>query len=125
MQVENISLSGYASIIAEATGAPDQILAILEEIMRTEIYHSTLDWQSATELSRGARKAYARYQSRREYYDAQARWKKATWRLFVAEETVEALRERSDDAGQLAAALADLEKARFEEAAARVTLDES
>jgi hypothetical protein len=64
-----IKSSPYPSIIASATGSVVRDWGIIEEIMRTEIYHSTLDWQSATELADGARKAYRILQGNRPFYE--------------------------------------------------------
>ena len=50
-------LTAYKERIAEATGAPDTILPILENIMREEVFHSTLDWQSDEQFTAGARQA--------------------------------------------------------------------
>ena len=61
--------SFYSSTIASATGAVARDLGMIEEIMRTEIYHSTLDWQSAAELADGARKAYRILQGNRPFYE--------------------------------------------------------
>ena len=122
MQAETFALRGYLPAIAEATGAPEPALPILEEIMRTEIFHSTLDWQSAEEFRNGARKAYELYLEDQEFYDANARWRKALFRVSVAEQAIENLREgRGDD---FATAEAELEAARFDEAAARASLSE-
>lgn len=111
-------------MIAKATGAADAALPILEEIMRSEVFHSTLDWQSATEFRRGAKKAYQLYLADKAFYDANARWRRAVFRTSVAEQTLAQLREQSPAANALAAAEAALESARFEEAAARASLDE-
>lgn len=55
-------------IIQEATGAPAGECAILENIMREEIFHSTLDWQSWEQLKAGAQQAQQRLESDREWY---------------------------------------------------------
>ena len=49
----------YADIIKEATGCSDTEAAEIEEIMRSEIFHSTLDWQTRAELMEAARLALA------------------------------------------------------------------
>ena len=45
---------------------------MVEDIMRNEVFHSTLDWQSAAQLQRGAREAWAILEADRamfeEYY---------------------------------------------------------
>lgn len=51
-------MSHYHRFITEATGITDaQQLALVEESMRQDIFHSTLDWQSAEELRQGAKAA--------------------------------------------------------------------
>lgn len=56
-------------LIEEATDAPARDLAQIENIMREEIFHSTLDWQSAEQLSDAARQAFARLNADRELYE--------------------------------------------------------
>jgi len=47
---------GYAGIISEATGIADpEALAAIEDCMRHDIFHSTLDWQSRSLLRKAAR----------------------------------------------------------------------
>ena len=55
-------------IIQEATEAPAGEWALLENIMREEIFHSTLDWQSREQLKAGAQHAQQRLESDREWY---------------------------------------------------------
>jgi hypothetical protein len=51
---------GYAKMISEATGVTDpEDLAYIEDIMRNDIFHSTLDWQSKKEFDDAAREAKA------------------------------------------------------------------
>lgn len=51
-------MNGYQKLIHEATGETDvRRLAEIEEIMRQDIYHSTLDWQSRADLMDAARLA--------------------------------------------------------------------
>ena len=46
---------GYSEIIAEATGITDPVrLDEIEEIMRQDIFHSTLDWQTKEQLAAAA-----------------------------------------------------------------------
>ncbi len=68
---ETGELSGYAALIREANGAPRDLLGLLENIMRDEVFHSVLDWQTRDELAEGARRAYERYRLNAAYYDAQ------------------------------------------------------
>lgn len=49
----------YQQIITAATGVTDRsTLDAIEDSMRNDIFHSTLDWQSRKQLSNGARQAY-------------------------------------------------------------------
>ena len=51
-------MSSYRRFITEATGVTDKAqLAVIEESMRQDIFHSTLDWQSAEQLREGAKAA--------------------------------------------------------------------
>ena len=122
MQTETVFRSAYHELIAEATGAGDDVLPILEQIMREDVFHSTLDWQSAREFRTGAKKAYRIYLADADYYRASARHRKASFHLFGAELEVEAAR-ASGSARQIASAERALEIARIEEAAARETFE--
>lgn len=68
-----IKSSPYASAIALATGARARDWGMIETIMRTEVYHSTLDWQSRSEFEDGARKAYRILQANRPFYELSRR----------------------------------------------------
>lgn len=49
----------YAQTITEATGVTDPAdVAEIEDSMRNDIFHSTLDWQTKAQLKRGAREAW-------------------------------------------------------------------
>jgi len=63
--------TGYQAMIQVATGAPDKLLPALERIMRRDVFHSTLDWQSAAEFNLGARQALALYRRDAAFYDAE------------------------------------------------------
>jgi len=89
--------SPYAALIAAATGAPDSMLALLENLMRDEIFHSTLDWQSAEELSEGARKAYDLYRSAPIYYDGLLILQQAEFRLAKLEISLCKARDSRDE----------------------------
>jgi hypothetical protein len=52
------ALSGYHQIIHEATGVTDVAdLEQIEDVMRHDIFHSTLDWQTRGQLHNAARLA--------------------------------------------------------------------
>jgi len=51
-------LRGYAKKISEISGITDKKdLDAIEEIMRNEVFHSTLDWQDAKEFEKGVKEA--------------------------------------------------------------------
>jgi len=50
-------MSLYQQIIIEATGVGEKDAGYVEDIMRNDIFHSTLDWQSRAQFERGAREA--------------------------------------------------------------------
>ena len=55
--------------IQSATGAAPADWALIENIMRDEIFHSTLDWQSEAQLAGAARQAAAHLNAHRELYE--------------------------------------------------------
>lgn len=50
-------MSSYTKLIVETLGCSEERAAQVEEVMRQDIYHSTLDWQSREELQSAAREA--------------------------------------------------------------------
>lgn len=51
-------ISGYQQIFSEATGITDRAkLAEIEDVVRNDIFHSTLDWQTKEQLQVAAREA--------------------------------------------------------------------
>ena len=50
-------MSFYRRLIIEATGVNEKDAGYVEAIMRDDIFHSTLDWQSQAQFVRGAREA--------------------------------------------------------------------
>jgi hypothetical protein len=51
---------GYAAAIHEASGVTDpEDFAEIEDSMRRDIFHSTLDWQTRAQLIDAAREAWA------------------------------------------------------------------
>lgn len=50
-------MSPYLRLIIEATGVGMRDAGYVEGIMRDDIFHSTLDWQSRAQFVRGAREA--------------------------------------------------------------------
>lgn len=58
-----------ARLIAAVTGATGADAAQVEVIMREEIFHSTLDWQTREQLEDGARQAMGRLAADREWHE--------------------------------------------------------
>ena len=55
-------LRGYQKTISEAINVTDKrVLNEVEDIMRNDIFHSTLDWQSREVFVQGAKEAYELY----------------------------------------------------------------
>lgn len=77
--------SGYSCAIADATGAHQMHLPIIENIMRDVIFHSTLDWQTKEQFDAGAQEAYAEYQSNSGFYNAEYKVNFLSFRLTKAE----------------------------------------
>lgn len=55
-------------LIQSATGTAEADWALIENIMRDEIFHSTLDWQTEAQLKQAARQAARRLNADRELY---------------------------------------------------------
>lgn len=56
-------------LIQRATGAAGPDLPRIENIMREDIFHSTLDWQTRAQLEQAAREAHQLLNDNRELYD--------------------------------------------------------
>jgi len=63
----------YQRDIMDQLGCSDADAAMVENIMRNEVFHSTLDWQSAEQLQRGAREAWAILEANREVFESYRR----------------------------------------------------
>lgn len=50
-------MSSYQDLIVKATGVNEKDAGYVEDIMREDIFHSTLDWQTRAQFVRGAREA--------------------------------------------------------------------
>lgn len=52
-------MSQYSQTISEATGITDAAdLEEIEDVMRHDIFHSTLDWQTKAQLKKAAREGW-------------------------------------------------------------------
>jgi hypothetical protein len=50
-------MNSYKGLIIKATGVSGKDAGYVEDIMREDIFHSTLDWQSKAQFVRAAREA--------------------------------------------------------------------
>jgi hypothetical protein len=91
-------------LIEESTDAPAKDFSQIENIMREEIFHSTLDWQSREQLADAARQAFARLNADREMYDRDHACRIAMFQRLRAEAD---LREHDTPANHAAVAEAD------------------
>lgn len=83
-------------MIQAATGASEKLLPTLERIMRRDVFHSALDWQSAAEFNRGARQALALYRRDAAFYDAETTQLAAFFMFAQAEQAVARTRADGD-----------------------------
>lgn len=63
--------SPHIHLISTVTGARAEDMPKVEAIMRDEIFHSTLDWQSEAQLADGATRAYHLLRNHRAFYEMQ------------------------------------------------------
>lgn len=59
MRIHRKRLGCYEKHIIEVVQCSDVEATVVEEIMRGDIFHSTLDWQTVVEFENAAREAYA------------------------------------------------------------------
>ncbi len=62
-------MNWYEEMIVEDTGCPPEEAGKVETVMRLDVFHSTLDWQSRAEFGRGARKAWRPLNENRADYE--------------------------------------------------------
>jgi hypothetical protein len=78
-------MSGYEQDIAKVTGCNPEDAVMIEYIMREEIFHSTLDWQTAAQFNRAARRAASMLAADREVYEEIFRSGREAFRRLHAE----------------------------------------
>jgi hypothetical protein len=78
------SLSFIHELICDEVMVSPQMASIIEQIMRDDIFHSTLDWQTAEELKDGARKAHELYKLAPNHFDTAAAQQAATYETMRA-----------------------------------------
>ena len=59
----------YNRVIMDHLGCSADEAAMVEDIMRNEVFHSTLDWQTAEQLRQGTREAWAILQADRDFFE--------------------------------------------------------
>ncbi len=82
-------LSDYQQMVVEDTGCALEDAYKLVQIMRDDVFHSTLDWQSREEFRRGARKANKLFQEDHEDYEAWFSQMRRVWDEGQARKTAE------------------------------------
>lgn len=73
------------NIIERETAAESELIPVIERIMREDIFHGPLDWQTAEQLRDAAREAVQIYYSDKDFHDADTQHRKARWARIVAE----------------------------------------
>jgi hypothetical protein len=63
------NMRGYEAAIIETTGCKPEDAALIEDIMRNEIFHSTLDWQTPAQFWDGVRRAARVLDDNRELFE--------------------------------------------------------
>jgi hypothetical protein len=80
----------YQRDIIQHLGCTPQDAAMVEDIMRRFVFHSTLDWQSREELNRGAEDAWAVLEEDREMFEADFAARQRMFNEMKTQEAVEA-----------------------------------
>jgi hypothetical protein len=62
-------MTTYETLIIADTGCTFADASLIEDIMRNEVFHSTLDWQSGTQFRQGARRAARILEENREMFE--------------------------------------------------------
>jgi len=58
----------YEQLIIEDLSCTAEEAGIIEDLMRTQVFHSTLDWQSREQLREGAKEAFEMFSADREFF---------------------------------------------------------
>ena len=66
-------MTHYEKMIVEDTGCAPEEVSMVEDIMRNEVFHSTLDWQSRAQWRKGAKEAYTILEANRPEYEEYSR----------------------------------------------------
>lgn len=113
----------YPAMIQQATGAADELLPVLERIMREDVFQSTLDWQTRSEFNRGAKKAHVIYLADADFYDSDMAMRRARFALSKAESALIQARASGEPPTSITAAEVQLESAKITERETRLAFD--
>jgi len=80
----------YDEMIVEDTGCSPEDAVMIEHIIREEIFHSTLDWQTRAQFRRAARKAAKMLQADRATYEEYFRLGREAYAKLHAENEAKA-----------------------------------
>ena len=78
-------MNSIEKLIESVTGVHPGLGPVIERIMREDIFHGPLDWQSFDELTMAAKEALAIYEADKEFHDADTHFRKARWNRVLAE----------------------------------------
>lgn len=78
-------MTGYTQDIVEVLNCTEEDAVMIEYIIREEIFHSTLDWQTEAEFNRAARKAAKMLASDRQTYEELFTATRAAYQRFKAQ----------------------------------------
>jgi hypothetical protein len=115
--------NSYSAMIQQATGAADELLPVLERIMREDVFHSTLDWQTRSEFNRGAKKAHAIYLADAAFHDADMAMRRASFELSKAEYALNQARSSGEPPMKIAESEKQLESAKIAERKASLAFE--
>jgi hypothetical protein len=79
--------NSYRRFIIEELSCNEEDAAIIEDLMREHVFHSTLDWQSEAQLRRGAREAWAILEEDRDFFVEHYRERRALFAEMKAKES--------------------------------------
>ncbi len=111
--------SAHADLIAAATGAADDLLLILENIIRKEVFHSARDWQSASQFRKRARQELAIYEETPNFFRAEIVYQGARFRILQAEHAFSDLMSQTGNLEAITLAEATLREAEAGEQSTR------
>lgn len=61
-------MNGYTQDIVDLLRCTEEEAVIIEDLMRSQIFHSTLDWVSERQFNKGAREAQRIFKNDRDFF---------------------------------------------------------